>query len=103
MDHCLREPWDSFLDCSSALLKGIRILPGVIDGDYKGEIKILTTVEWGVLVISQGDRIAQFVLLPQVSTNNPFLKEHRGNQGFGSTGTCVFWVATPARQAPVKT
>lgn len=81
------------LGCSSTLLKGIHILPGVIDADYKGEIKILTTVEWEVLVIPQGDRIAQLVLLPQVLTNNPFLKGHRGNQGFGSIGTCVFWVA----------
>lgn len=46
---------------SSALLKGIRILPGVIDVDYKGKTKILTMVEQGVLVIPQGDRMAQLV------------------------------------------
>lgn len=44
-------------------------------------------------MIPQGDRIAQLVLSPQVSTNDPFLKGHRGNQGFGSTGTCAFRVA----------
>ena len=46
---------------SSALLKGIHILPGVIDADYKGKTKILTMVEQGVLVIPQGDRMAQLV------------------------------------------
>lgn len=50
-------------------------------------------MEQGVLMIPQGGRIAQLVLLPQVSTNNPFLKGHRGNQGFGLPGTCAFWVA----------
>lgn len=54
-------------------------------------------------MIPQGDRIAQLVLLPQVSTNDPFLKGHRGNQGFGSTGTCAISGSHPARQAPVKT
>ena len=50
------------LGCSSALMKGIRILPGVIDADYTGEIKIMVSIEREVVVIPQGDRIAQLVL-----------------------------------------
>lgn len=87
---------------NSTLLRGICILPDVIDADYKGEIKILTTVERGMLVVPQGDRIAQLVLLPQVLTNNPSLKEHRENQDFGSTGTCAFWVATLQNRPQLK-
>lgn len=30
---------------SSALMKGIRILPRVIDADYTGEIKIMVSVD----------------------------------------------------------
>ena len=55
---------------SSALMKGLRILPGVIDADYTGEIKIMVSIERGVVVIPQGDRIAQLVLLPKFHTNN---------------------------------
>jgi len=43
---------------SSALMKGVRIFPGVIDSDFTGEIKIMVSVEKGVVVIPQGDRIA---------------------------------------------
>lgn len=38
---------------SSALMKGIRILPGVIDADYTEEIKIMVSVDRGVIVIPQ--------------------------------------------------
>lgn len=38
---------------SSALMKGIRILLGVIDADYTEEIKIMVSVDRGVIVIPQ--------------------------------------------------
>lgn len=50
---------------SSALMRGIKIFLGVIDSDFTGEIKIMVSVEKGVVVIPQGDRIAQLVLLPR--------------------------------------
>ena len=43
---------------SSATIKGLHVLPEVIDPDYTGEIKIMVTVERGVVVIPWGDRIA---------------------------------------------
>lgn len=75
---------------SSALMKRIRIFPGVIDSDFTGEIKIMVSVEKDVVVIPQGDRIAQLVLWPWFYTNNPVFKSPRGNQGFGSTGSGAF-------------
>lgn len=71
-------------------MRGLHVLPGVVDADYTGEIKIMVTVELEVIVIPQGDRIAQLLLLPLLSTNNPIRNPHRGNQGFGSTGKVPF-------------
>lgn len=65
---------------NSALMKGIRILPRVIGADYTGEIKIMVSVDRGVIVIPQGDRMAQLILLPQFNTDNPVRKFSRGNQ-----------------------
>lgn len=65
---------------SSALMRGLHILPGVVDADYTGEIKIMVTVELEVIVIPQGDRIAQLLLLPLLSTNNPIRNPHRGKK-----------------------
>lgn len=79
---------------SSALIKGIRVIPGVIDEDTQGEIKIMVEATKGVTVIPQGARIAQLILTPKFKTNNPFLKEKRGTQGFGSTGPMACWVST---------
>lgn len=68
--------------------------PGVIDPDYRGEIKVLlhnagVENQW----VSHGDRIAQLVLIP---IPIPFILESeldlrkltstRGDAGFGSTG-----------------
>lgn len=66
---------------------------GVIDSDYRGEVKVKLTCDSNTcddLVIGQGDRVAQalilpverieFVDVPQLSTTD------RGAGGFGSTG-----------------
>ena len=75
---------------SSTLLKGIQIHPGIVDADYQEEIKVMTSIEQEVVVIPQGERIAQLVLIPNKVTN---IKRARGNQGFGCPGTAAFWVA----------
>ena len=74
---------------------GISIVnaPGLIDSDYRGEIKV-------VLVnldasndfhVSRGDRIAQLVILetPLVTLNevDELSETNRGQGGFGSSGT----------------
>ena len=42
---------------SSSALKGLNIVPGVIDPDFIGEIKILACSPKGVAIIAQGDHI----------------------------------------------
>ena len=77
---------------SSQGKKGITIphSVGVIDSDYRGEIKVLLkNISEDPYKISRGDRIAQLVIIPV------FLPEftdiwndtERGTGGFGSTGT----------------
>lgn len=76
------------------LFKGIRVSPGVIDADHTGELKIMVEATQGILVILQGERIAQLILLPLVETGHSVLKTNRGSGGFGSTGCPqAFWVA----------
>jgi len=74
-----------------ALRHGIDTLAGVIDSDYRGEVKVVL-VNHGdeAFAIAPGDRIAQllvqrvervgFVAARQVATTE------RGSRGFGSTG-----------------
>ena len=46
----------------------------------------------GVLVIPQGERIAQLVLLPSFHSTNPFCKQEHRDKGFGSMGfPGAFW------------
>ena len=64
---------------------------GVIDSDYRGEIKVgLINLGKEDYIIKKGDRIAQMVFAPvliaktEVVDNLPETK--RGEGGFGSTG-----------------
>lgn len=68
--------------------------PGVIDPDYRGELKVIlhngsTENQW----VSDGDRIAQIVVLPAIlpeicetAFDLRTLETERGDKGFGSTG-----------------
>ncbi|MDH5796744.1 MAG: dUTP diphosphatase [Anaplasmataceae bacterium] len=66
---------------------------GVIDADYRGEIKVpLVNISKDSYIINRGDRIAQFmviaynqVMLEQYDSINLFTTE-RNQGGFGSTG-----------------
>lgn len=74
----------------NALNKNIRIHGGVIDSDYRGEVKVLMSSGQGAQLISKGDKIAQilFVPVPEVewevveSVDND---TSRGEGGFGSS------------------
>lgn len=64
---------------------------GVIDSDYRGEIKVaLQNNGAEPFVIRDGDRIAQLVVMPVVAVEWKEVKElqpsERGAGGFGSTG-----------------
>lgn len=74
---------------------GITIVnsPGTVDAGYRGEIKVslLNTDPTDSFAIAIGDRIAQLIVMPVAhATFIPVDKlpgSHRGEQGFGSTGT----------------
>jgi dUTP pyrophosphatase len=75
---------------SSISKTGMRLLNsvGVIDSDYRGEIKLRFSS--GVKNYRRGDRIGQLVImqLPQVSIveDSELSGTDRGTEGFGSTG-----------------
>ncbi len=65
---------------------------GVVDSDYRGEIKVaLYNHSQNNQIINHGDRIAQLVITPIVTPEVEQVFElsdtDRGNGGFGSTGT----------------
>lgn len=70
-----------------ALANGV----GVIDSDYRGEIKVgLTNLSDAPYTIQPGDRIAQLAVLPVVQANlrvvDALDETARGAGGLGSTG-----------------
>ena len=74
-----------------AVEKGITIGAGVIDGDYRGEVKVLLFNHGDQpLRVQHGDRIAQIIFEKvdalQVELVKQLPPSKRGTQGFGSTG-----------------
>lgn len=72
---------------------GIQVLnaPGVIDSDYRGEIRvILHNTGNDDVIFRAGDRIAQLMIVPVLSVDwvgvDALGETNRGNGGFGSTG-----------------
>ena len=60
---------------SSSVLKGIKVLPGIIDSSHSGEIKVMVEATVGVLVIPRGERVAQLILLRSFLSANPLNKQ----------------------------
>jgi dUTP pyrophosphatase len=70
-----------------ALANGV----GVIDSDYRGEIRVgLVNLSQTAYTIQPGERIAQLVVMPVVQFDAQEITEleetERGTGGFGSTG-----------------
>ncbi len=77
-----------------AIKKGITLANcvGVIDSDYTGEIKVgLINMSNEEFVVTNGERIAQLVIMPVNQANLTVVDEldktERGAGGFGSTGS----------------
>ena len=74
-----------------AAKQGITILGGVIDSNYRGEIKIclLNTSDMNQ-EIEKGDRIAQMAIIPVQTANltevNELSNSNRKETGFGASG-----------------
>lgn len=77
-----------------AAREGVTVLnaPGTIDSDYRGEVKVIL-INHGAdpVSISDGDRVAQLVFARVEQTEleevESLERTHRGEGGFGSTGT----------------
>ena len=69
---------------------GVMVGAGVIDSDFRGEIKVALATLNGVYEFKKGDRIAQIIIEPVVTPElvqvNSLDDSERGNGGFGSTG-----------------
>lgn len=78
-------------DRSSMGVKGLHRFAGVIDSDYRGEIKVcIHNASDDVYQVAEGDKVAQLIVQAVPSF---FIKEvdsleetERGNKGFGSSG-----------------
>lgn len=74
-----------------ACRSGLHVLAGVIDCDYRGEVKaLLLNTGDTPITISTGDRIAQMVVTmfhgPELIEVDELDDADRGDRGFGSTG-----------------
>ena len=52
---------------SSLCLQEISVVPGVVDSDYTGEIKVLISLPTKTVQINKGQRVTQFLLFTLVS------------------------------------
>lgn len=86
---------------SSSALRGLVVIPGIIDPDYTGIIKIMCSSPRGITAISPGDRIAQMLILPSLHNHFPARAMNRGDQGFGSTGTDLVCLSMGLDQRPI--
>jgi len=78
-------------DRSSMGVKGVKVMGGVIDSGYNGEVKvILSNLSKKDLRIDHGQKIAQLLLQEVKSPTLKLVEEveetTRGNKGFGSSG-----------------
>ena len=76
---------------SSLAVKGVSILGGVIDSDYRGVILVIMhNTSYQDIQLRKGDRIAQLIIekcaSPQVRVVDCLDPTMRGSGGFGSTG-----------------
>jgi dUTP pyrophosphatase len=74
-----------------ALKHAVHCLAGVVDENYRGEIKVvLINLGDKPVRLEKGSRVAQMVLVPYLKTQVVEVEElshtERGRQGFGSTG-----------------
>lgn len=86
--------WGLLVGRSSALRKlGLRVLPGIIDNGYRGELfAFVENATSEVVKVSHGQRIAQIIPLPTLASRWPMVEvtqlteSARGTKGFGSSG-----------------
>ena len=76
---------------SSTSLKGLTVIPRLIDADFTGTISIIVQTSFPPIHIPTGSRIAQLIPLPHPTAGiPPKITGPREDRGFGSTGAGVF-------------
>jgi len=88
---------------SSSALKDLQIVPGEIDPDYLGTVKVLAASPEGISSISPGDRIAQLLLLPSLHRHFPADNRIRVDRGLGSTGSQFAFISLELGDRPIFT
>lgn len=78
-------------DKSGLSLEGIHRLAGVIDSDYRGEVKVvMANLKDKPFVVERGMKVAQMLIQPikevRVVETEGLEETSRGEKGFGSTG-----------------
>jgi dUTP pyrophosphatase len=75
-----------------AIKRGVGTMAGVIDSDYRGEVRAILTVHTSDIVpfkAERGERIAQMIVVPVMLASvevTDLDDTERGGKGFGSTG-----------------
>ena len=88
---------------SSTGLNGVTVLPGLIDADFMGVIRIVIQTLVPPVHIPAGSQIAQLVPLPALTQSlQPESDMTRADKGFGSTGGLVM-LTVPMKQRLVVT
>ena len=70
---------------SSISFQRISAVPGVVDSDYTGEIKVLVSPPTKTVQINKSQRIAQLLLLPYYQIGNILTSQTRDARRFGSS------------------
>jgi dUTP pyrophosphatase len=82
--------YGQIFDRSSVAARGLIVVGGVIDSDYRGEVIImLSNVSAEDVVVEKGERCAQLIILPYTKVNvveGTATPTARNTSGFGSTG-----------------
>lgn len=78
-------------DKSGLSLEGVHRLAGVIDSDYRGEVKVvMANLKDKPFVVERGMKVAQMLIQPikevRVVETEELEETSRGEKGFGSTG-----------------
>ena len=86
---------------SSSTMRGLLVLPGIIDPDYQGTIRVMCHSPFGIVSIAPGDRIAQLVVLSSLHDRFPAQNKVRGDKGFGSSGVDMAYLSLELTGRPM--
>lgn len=79
----------------SLTLQGLIVYPGVVDGQHSSEVQVLCSCPKGVFSITNGDRIAQLLLLPEMEETNGVETKQ-----MGSSGSDLAYLMIPLNERP---